>query len=71
MTLGLPVQFLVRAVAIVAGLTMLLVVNVRGVAFYLAWSLIGLAFLSEAASTFVYWQRGRTVRRPARRPPRG
>jgi hypothetical protein len=50
-------QFVVRAVAIVAGLTMLLVVEVRGVAFYVAWALIVLAFLSEAAATLVYWHR--------------
>jgi hypothetical protein len=54
--------------AIVAGLTLLLVVNVRGVAFYVAWALIGLAFLSEAAATFVYWQRARGAR-VTRRPP--
>jgi hypothetical protein len=56
-------QFLVRAVAIVAGLTMLLIVDVRGVAFYVAWALIVLAFLSESAATLVYWQRLRAARR--------
>ena len=50
----MPQQFLARAIAIIVGLTMLLVVNVRGVAFYFAWSLIVLAFLSEAAATLVY-----------------
>jgi hypothetical protein len=59
----MPPQFLTRAIAIIVGLTMLLVVNVRGVGFYLAWSLIGLAFLSEAASTLVYWRRARATRR--------
>jgi sugar phosphate isomerase/epimerase len=44
-----PWQFLVRAAAIITGLTLLLVVDVHGVAFYVAWSLIGLALLSEAA----------------------
>jgi hypothetical protein len=59
----MPPQFLARAIAIIVGLTMLLVVNVRGVAFYVAWSLIVLAFLSEAAATVVYWRRSRTARR--------
>jgi hypothetical protein len=44
---------------VIAGLTLLLLVHVRGVAFYLAWSLLVLAFLSEAAATLVYWQRSR------------
>jgi hypothetical protein len=56
----LPPQFLGRALAIIVGLTMLLVVNVRGVAFYVAWSLIGLAFLSELAATVVYRRRSRS-----------
>ena len=56
-------QFLARAIAIIVGLTMLLVVNVRGAAFYVAWSLIVLAFVSEAAATLVYWRRARASRR--------
>ena len=56
-------QFLARATAIIVGLTMLLVVNVRGVGFYIAWSLIVLAFLSELAATYVYWRRSRATRR--------
>ena len=56
-------QFLARATAIIVGLTMLLVVNVRGAAFYVAWSLIVLAFVSEAAATLVYWRRTRAARR--------
>jgi hypothetical protein len=56
-------QFLARAIAIIVGLTMLLVVNVRGVAFYVAWSLIVLAFLSEVAATVVYRRRSRATRR--------
>jgi hypothetical protein len=56
-------QFLARATAIIVGLTMLLVVNVRGVAFYFAWSLIVLAFLSEATATLVYRRRARAARR--------
>lgn len=52
---GLPWQFLLRAAAIITGLTLLLIVEVRGVAFYLAWSLIVLALLSEAAATLLHW----------------
>ena len=54
-----PFQFLARAAAVIVGLTLLLIVNVRGVAFYVAWALIGLAFLSEAVATLVYWRRSR------------
>jgi hypothetical protein len=52
-------QFIVRAILIVTGLTLLIIVDVHGVAFYLAWALIGLALLSEAAATLVYWRRTR------------
>jgi len=55
----LPWQVAVRAVAIVAGLTLLLIVDVHGVAFYLAWSLVVLASLSEVVATLVYRRRGR------------
>jgi hypothetical protein len=58
-----PWQFLVRAVLVLVGLTLLLVVDVHGVAFYIAWSLIVLAFLSELAATVVYWRRARAARR--------
>jgi hypothetical protein len=58
-TSSVPWQFLVRAVAVVTGLTLLLIVDVRGVAFYIAWSLIVLALASEAAATLVYWRRSR------------
>ena len=54
-----PVQFVVRAIMIVVGLTLLLVVDVRGAAFYVAWGLIVAAFLSELAGTIVYWGRRR------------
>jgi hypothetical protein len=54
-----PWQFLLRAAAVIAGLTLLLVVDVRGVVFYIAWALIVLALASEAVATLVYWQRGR------------
>jgi hypothetical protein len=56
---GPPWQFLFRAAAVITGLTMLLVVDVHGVTFYVAWSLIVLALASEAAATFVYWTRAR------------
>jgi hypothetical protein len=56
---GVPWQFLVRALAVITGLTLLLIVDVRGVAFYIAWSLIVLALVSEAAATLVYWRRSR------------
>jgi hypothetical protein len=56
---GPPWQFLFRAAAVITGLTMLLVVDVHGVVFYVAWSLIVLALASEAAATFVYWTRAR------------
>jgi hypothetical protein len=54
-----PWQFLLRAAAVIAGLTLLLVVDVRGLVFYIAWALIVLALASEAVATLVYWQRGR------------
>jgi hypothetical protein len=57
-----PWQFLARAGAVVAGLTMLLVVDVRGVVFYFAWALIVLALATEGLGTFVYWRRSRASR---------
>jgi hypothetical protein len=54
---GPPLQFVVRAIMIVVGLTLLLVVDVRGVAFYIAWGLIVAAFVSELVATLVYWVR--------------
>jgi hypothetical protein len=54
-----PWQFVGRGVAVIAGLTLLLIVDVHGAVFYLAWSLIVLALLSEAAATLVHWQRSR------------
>jgi hypothetical protein len=56
---GFPWHFAARAAAVVTGLALLLVVNVKGVVFYLAWGLIGLALLTEAAATLVYWRRSR------------
>ena len=58
-----PWQFLVRAAAVITGLTMLLIVDVRGVAFYFAWALIVLALATEGLGTFVYWRRSRVNRR--------
>jgi hypothetical protein len=55
----LPWQFAIRAVAVIAGLTLLVIVDVHGVTFYIAWGLIGLALLTEAAATLVYWRRSR------------
>jgi hypothetical protein len=52
-----PWQFLLRAVAVITGLVLLLVVDVHGAAFYVAWGLIGSALASEAAATLVYWRR--------------
>jgi hypothetical protein len=49
----------VRAAAVITGLVLLLIVDVHGVAFYVAWSLIVLALASEAAATLVYWRRSR------------
>ena len=51
-----------RAAAVITGLTMLLIVDVRGVAFYFAWALIVLALATEALGTFVYWRRSRANR---------
>ena len=54
---GPPWQFLLRAAAVITGLTLLLVADAHGVAFYVAWSLIVLALASEAAATLVHWRR--------------
>ena len=52
-------QFAVRALAVITGLTLLLIVDVQGLASYGAWLLIVLGVLSEAAATLVYWRRAR------------
>jgi hypothetical protein len=54
-----PWQFLVRAAMVVTGLVLLLVVDVHGVVFYVAWALIVLALVGEALGTLVYWVRSR------------
>jgi hypothetical protein len=59
----MPWQFGVRAVAVITGLTLLVIVDVHGVAFYFALGLVGLALVTEATATFVYW---RGVRRRER-----
>ena len=59
---GPPWQFLFRAAAVVTGLVLLLIVDVHGAGFYVAWSLIVLALASEAAATLVYWVRARRER---------
>jgi hypothetical protein len=56
---ALPWQFGARAVAVVTGLTLLVIVDVHGVGFYFAWGLLGLALVTEAAATLVYWRRVR------------
>jgi hypothetical protein len=57
---GVPWQFLFRAACVITGLVLLLIVDVRGAAFYVAWSLIVLALASEAVATLVYyWLRSR------------
>jgi hypothetical protein len=55
-----PRQFLIRAAAVITGLTLLLIGDVRGVAFYFAWALIVLALITEGAGTLVYWLRLRS-----------
>jgi hypothetical protein len=44
---------------VVTGLVLLLIVDVRGVAFYCAWALIVLALAGEAVGTALYWTRHR------------
>lgn len=52
-----PRPFLVRTAAVLVGLTLLVIVEVGGAAFYLAWALIVLALLSEGAASIVYLRR--------------
>ena len=59
-TPGPPWQFLFRAALVITGLTLLLLVDVHGVAFYVAWALIVVALASEATATLVYWVRQRS-----------
>jgi hypothetical protein len=44
---------------VITGLVLLLVVDVRGVAFYIAWGLIVLALVGEAIGTLMYWTQSR------------
>ena len=46
----------------ITGLTLLLIVDVHGAAFYVAWGLIVLALASEAVGTLVYYVRTRPPR---------
>ena len=61
--LALPWQLAIRAVAIITGLTLLVIVDVRGAVFYFAWGLIGFALVTETAATLVYWRRSRSGER--------
>jgi len=54
-----PWQFLIRAAMVITGLVLLLVVDVRGVPFYVAWALIVLALVGEAIGTLTYWTQSR------------
>lgn len=54
---GPPWQVVARAIALTAGLALLLVVDAHGVVLYVAWTLIALAVLSEAAATLVHLRR--------------
>jgi hypothetical protein len=48
-------QLLLRAAAVITRLTLMLIVDVRGVAFHVAWTLIAVALASKAAAaTLVY-----------------
>jgi hypothetical protein len=55
-----PWQFLLRAAFVITGLVLLLIVDVHGVVFYVAWGLIVLALASEAVAMLVYWIRSRS-----------
>jgi hypothetical protein len=55
-----PWQFAIRAVAVITGLTLLLFADVHGALFYVAWSLIVFALVTEGAATLVYWLRSRS-----------
>ena len=48
---------------VVTGLTLLVVVDAHGAAFYFAWGLIGIALVTEAVATLVYWRRSRNSER--------
>jgi hypothetical protein len=52
-----PWQFLLRAIMVITGLTLLLVVKAHGAAFYFAWALIALAVVSEGLATLIYRRR--------------
>jgi hypothetical protein len=52
-----PWQFLLRAVMVISGLVLLLIVDVHGAVFYVAWALLVAALATEALATLVYWTR--------------
>jgi hypothetical protein len=54
-----PWQFFLRAAAVITGLTLLLIVDVHGAVFYIAWALIVLALISEGVATLVHLRRSR------------
>ena len=56
---GLPWQVGVRALALLTGVTLLVVVEVQGAALYAAWALIVAALASEGAATLLYQRRSR------------
>ena len=58
-----PWPLVVRAAMVLIGLTLLLLVDVRGGVFYIAWSLIGLALATELAATFTHLVRARRAHR--------
>ncbi len=39
----------------ITGLTLLLIVDVHGTTFHIAWALIVLALISEGTATLLYW----------------
>ena len=48
-----------RALALLTGVTLLVVVEVQGAALYAAWALIVAALASEGAATLLYQRRSR------------
>jgi hypothetical protein len=56
---AVPWQFAIRAAMVITGLTLLVIVDVRGAVFYVAWALIGFALVTETVATLIYWRRSR------------
>jgi len=57
-----PWQVILRALLVITGLMLLLLVDVHGPAFYVAWALIAVALISEGVATLVHWLRSRPNR---------